>query len=261
MASNNPYRLVTSMTYWLVATGAVLAGGCLLYVSGIKWFKDHATVGTLANQLGGLAIVSVALATIWDLVGRRALFQEVLDVVGLKNDVVVSGLESVGTDYNKSVDWDRHLAAAKHLDVFAAWATTWRNTHQARLTHLAARRGAKIRICLPDPEDSGCVDALAVRFNRSQGEVLNKLNEAIDDYKRLDNNSRTGRVEIYTSPVYRAFSAYRIDDLFVVTLYHHKDSRSGSVPAFACRRGGSLFDFFDSDLEGVLKANARKVYP
>jgi hypothetical protein len=252
---------VTNLKYWIVVFVAVLAGIGLLYISGIKWFKAHATLGTLSNQLGGLLIASVALATIWDLVGRRALLQEVLDIVRLKDDIVISGLDSAGTDYNRAVDWDSHLSKATHLDIFAAWATTWRNTHQGKLAELAARSGARIRVCLPNPEDDTCVQILAARFNRTPQDVRTKLNEAIDDYRRLDNNSHSGRVEIYTSSVYRAFSAYRIDDVFVVTLYHHKDSRSASVPALSCRKGGTLFAFFEDDLEGVLTAHAAKIYP
>lgn len=261
MASNNPYRLVTNLKYWLLVSGGLAAGGVLLYVSGLSWFDGHKSFGTLANQLGGLLIASVALATMWDLVGRRSFFREMLEVVELKQDVHSSGLVSIGTDYRKVVDWDDHLSSAKNLDIFAAWATTWRNNNQTNLQQLASRTGAKIRVCLPDPSDSTCVKSLATRFNTSQGDVRTKLNDAIEGYKKFDaNGSRTGRVEIYTTPVFRAFSAYRIDNHFVVTFYHHKDNRSGSFPAFTCRKGGSLFSFFEEDLEGVIDAST-KIYP
>ncbi|MFC7811399.1 MULTISPECIES: hypothetical protein [Streptomyces] len=261
MATNNPYRLVTNLKYWLLASGGLAAGLGLLYVSGLSWSEDHKSFGVLANQLGGLLIASVALATLWDLVGRRSFFREMLEVLELKHDVHSSGLESIGTDYRKVVDWDDRLNSAKNLDIFAAWATTWRNNNQTNLQQLASRNGAKIRVCLPDPNDNTCVKSLAARFNLSQGDVRTRLNDAIEGYKKFDaNGSRTGRVEIWTTPVFRAFSAYRIDDQFVVTLYHHKDNRSGSFPAFMCRKGGSLFAFFEEDLEGVLGAST-KVYP
>lgn len=260
MATANPYYRVTSLKYWLISAGALIVGLLLLYLSGTNWFEKHGTVGTLCNQLGGLAIASVALATLWELAGRRSFFQEMLEVLHLKNDVDATGLEAIGVDYTKAVDWEAALGAVKQLDVFAAWATTWRNTHQMKLTQLAARPGAKIRICLPDPTDQTCVRQLATRFNYGHQEVRTKLNEAVDGYKALDGNSGTGQVEIYTSPVFRAFTAYRLDDHFVVTLYHHKNSRSGAVPVFRCRRGGSLYEFFEDDLEGVLNASTR-IYP
>ncbi|MEU2302715.1 hypothetical protein ABZ584_35540 [Streptomyces antibioticus] len=260
MATPNVYRLVTNLKYWLVAGVTVLVGGALLWVSGVAWFDKHESLGTLANQIGGLLIASVALATIWDLVGRRSFFEEMLEVVKLKHDIYVSGLESISTDYTKVADWDASLGSAKQLDVFAAWATTWRNTHQVRLQQLASQSDAKIRVCLPDPSDNACVKLLATRFNMTQPDVRSKLNEAIDGYKQLDGNSRSGRVEIYTTPVFRAFTAYRVDKQFIVTLYHHKDSRSGSVPALTCRQGGSLYEFFKDDLEGVLSVST-KLYP
>ncbi|MET7774705.1 hypothetical protein ABZU94_05675 [Streptomyces mirabilis] len=261
MATPSVYGLVANLKYWLVAGVTTAAGVGLLYVSGVAWFKEHESLGTLANQLGGLLIASVALATIWDLVGRRSFFLEMLEVLKLKHDIHLSGLESVSTDYSKVVDWDACLGSAKKVDVFAAWATTWRNTNQVKLQHLVSQSDAKLRVCLPDPNDPACVRLLATRFkSMSAADVRTKLNEAIDGYKQLDGNSRTGRVEIYTTPVFRAFTAYRIDNRFVVTLYHHKDSRSGSVPAFTCHQGGSLYEFFKDDLEGVLSASA-KVYP
>lgn len=258
--TSNPYRRVTSLQYWLISIISLLAGVLLLYVSGLAWFDEHPTFGTLANQFGGLVIASVALAVLWELVGRRSFFQEMLEVLRLKNDVDRAGLEAIGTDYVKVFDWDSRLEAAKNLDVFAAWATTWRNTHQARLTRVASRSDAKIRICLPDPGDPDCVKLFATRFNMSEDRVRSKLTEAIDGYKALDGSSGSGRVEIYVTPVFRAFTAYRIDDHFIVSLYHHKDSRSGSVPALSCREGGSLYEFFLDDLEGVLNASTR-LYP
>ncbi|MGN5635821.1 hypothetical protein [Streptomyces sp. AC154] len=261
MAMNNPYRLVTNLKYWLLACVGLVVGGALLYTSGLQWFDEHEAFGTLVNQLGGLLIASVALATLWDLVGRRSFFREMLEVLDLKHDVHVSGLDSIGTDYRKVVDWDDCLSSAKNLDIFAAWATTWRNNNQTNLQQLASRADARIRICLPDPNDNTCIKSLAARFNMSQPEARAKLNEAIEGYKKLDaNGSRSGRVEIYTTPIFRAFTSYRIDNQFVVTLYHHKDNRSGSFPAFTCRKGGSLFAFFEEDLEGVLGAST-KIYP
>ncbi|MDT3396337.1 hypothetical protein RKE29_06730 [Streptomyces sp. B1866] len=260
MAARNPYRLVTNLKYWLLSSVAFLAGLGLLYASGTGWFKDHESLGTLANQLGGLLIVSVALATLWDLVGRRSFFYEMLSALRLKHDIHVSGLESVDMDYNKVINWDEHLSSARHLDIFAAWATTWRNNYQTRLQQLASRNDAKIRVCLPDPSHSECVKMLATRFNMGQDDVRSRLNETIEYYKRLDTNIQSGRIEIYVSAAVRVFSAYRIDNRFVVTLYHHKGSRSGSVPALTCREGGTYFEFFKDDLEGVLSASTR-IYP
>ncbi|MGW4645175.1 hypothetical protein [Kitasatospora sp. NPDC004289] len=237
-----------------------MAGLALLYVAGLKDVAAHPGIAAFLNQLAGLVIAGVALALIWEFMGRRSFLNETLEILRLKNDIVSAGLEFIGTDYTKAIDWDDHLKSAKHLDIFAAWAATWRNTHQAKLTAMAGRTGAKIRVCLPDPTDNTCVKLLANRFHMSAAQVRAKLNEAIDGYKALDAYAGTGRVEIYTSTVLRAFTAYRVDDHFVVTLYHHKDSRSGTVPAFTCHKGGSLFDFFEDDLEGVLNAST-KLYP
>ncbi|MFG2552901.1 hypothetical protein [Streptomyces sp. NPDC048581] len=258
--TSNPYRRVTSLQYGLISVISLLVGILLLYVSGLPWFDEHPTFGTLANQFGGLVIASVTLAVLWELVGKRSFSREMLEILRLKNDVDTAGLEAIGTDYVKVFDWENRLETAKNLDVFAAWATTWRNTHQARLTRVASRSDAKIRICLPDPSNPDCVKLFATRFNMTEDRVRSKLTEAIDGYKALDGSSGSGRVEIYVSPVFRAFTAYRIDGHFIVSLYHHKDSRSGSIPALSCREGGSLYEFFLDDLEGVLNASTR-LYP
>jgi hypothetical protein len=260
MTTVSPYRRVTSLKYWLISAGALVVGLLLLYLSGTSWLDKHASVSTLCNQLGGLAIASVAIATLWELAGRRSFFQEMLEVSHLKNDVDTSGLEAVGVDYSKAIDWDAALGSARQVDVFAAWATTWRNTHQAKLAQLVNRPGTKIRICIPDPADANCVRILAARFNYTPQDVENKINETVREYKALDGNSGTGRVEIYTSTAFRAYTAYRIDNHIVVTLYHHKPGRLGSVPVFRCGQGGALFRFFEDDLEGAINAST-KLYP
>ncbi|WP_432106434.1 hypothetical protein [Streptomyces sp. AA1529] len=237
-----------------------MTGIGLLYLSGTKFLSSYPSFSTLTNQLGGLVIVSVALAALWDLGGKRAFAEEIRENINVKHEITVSGLESIGTDYSKIVDWDAALSSAIRLDIFAAWATTWRNTHQAKLVDMTSRPDARIRAILPDPNDQPSVEILATRFNMPASAVRTKLSEAIADYKRLDENNATGKVEIYTSRVFRAFTAYRVDDRFIVTLYHHKDSRSGSVPAVSCRRGGTLHEFFSDDLEGVINAST-KVYP
>jgi hypothetical protein len=258
--TNNPYRRVTNLKYWLIAIVSAGVGGLFLYVSELAWFERHESFGTLANQVGGLLIASVALAVLWELVGRRSFFQEMLEVLRFKNDMESAGLDSIGTDYSKVIDWERRLDGAKKVDIFAAWATTWRNTNQARLARIASRSDSKIRVCLPDPNDVECVKIFATRFNMTEDRVRNKLTEAIDGYKDLDGGAGSGRVEIYVSAVFRAFTAYRVDDVFIVTLYHHKDNRSATVPALSCREGGTLYDFFSADLEGVLNASV-KLYP
>ncbi|MCX4998618.1 hypothetical protein [Streptomyces longwoodensis] len=263
MASRTPYRLVTNLKYWLLAGASAVLGMLLLWVSGLAWFDHHRSFGTLANQLGGLLIASFALATLWDLVGRRSFLAETLEILELKQDIHESGLTAIGTDYRKIVDWDDCLGSATRLDIFAAWATTWRINNQNNFERLLSRNDARIRVYLPDPTDLNCLKSMATRFNYTQTEVRNKINEAIDGYKKLDSNgAATGKVEIYTTPTFRAFTAYRIDNQFVVTLYHHNNDRRGSFPAFTCREGGSLFAFFEEDLEGVLGASTTtKLYP
>lgn len=52
MATPNVYRLVANLKYWLVAGVTTAVGVGLLYVSGVAWFKEYESLGTLANQLG-----------------------------------------------------------------------------------------------------------------------------------------------------------------------------------------------------------------
>ncbi|MDH6608874.1 hypothetical protein M2164_004509 [Streptomyces sp. SAI-208] len=259
-SSTNPYRRVTTFMYWLISAAAAGLGILLLYVSGLPWAEHHKTLSNLANQLGGLAIVSVGISLLWELVGRRAFFNEMLEVHKLKNDVVESALESIGTDYTKALDWSLAISNARQLDVFSAWANTWRNQNRSALSVLIAKNNSKLRVFVPDPTDRNCVKALAGRFGYTELEAKGKITEAIEGYKQLDGTTPSGRVEIWTSPVYRVFTSYRIDDRIVVTLYHHATGQRASVPVLVCREGGSLFRFFENDLEVVLNAS-KQIYP
>ncbi|MFI5470922.1 hypothetical protein ACIA6D_11910 [Streptomyces cacaoi] len=259
-SSTNPYRRVTTFIYWLISAAVAILGIFLLYISGTSWAEDHKTLSNLANQLGGLAIVSVAIALLWELAGRRAFFNEMLEVHKLKNDVVDSALESIGTDYTKALDWPTAISNARELDVFSAWANTWRNQNLSALSTLIAKSNSKIRVFVPDPTDRSCVKALASRFGYTETEAKGKITESIEGYKQLDGSTPSGRVEIWTSSVYRVFTCYRIDDRIVVTLYHHATGQRVSVPVLVCREGGSLFRFFANDLEVVQNAS-KQIYP
>ncbi|MFD8969311.1 hypothetical protein ACFV0C_30755 [Streptomyces sp. NPDC059568] len=259
-SSSNPYRRVTTFMYWLISVAVSIVGVLLIYLSGTSWFKEHSTVSNLANQLGGLAIVSVAIAILWELAGRRAFFNEMLEVHRLKYDVVESALESIGTDYTKALDWSSTISNARELDVFSAWANTWRNQNLAALSALIAKSNSKVRVFLPDPTDRTCVKALASRFGYTENDARGKIAEAIDGYKQLDGPTPSGRVEIWTTSVYRVFTSYRIDDRIAVTLYHHAAGQRVSVPVFVCRKGGNLFEFFEHDLE-VVRGAGQKIYP
>lgn len=259
MAANNPYRRVTSLTYWLISVVVVVAGLILLFLAGTSAVKRHEIWANLANQVGGLAIASVALASIWELFGRRSFFHEMLEVHRLKSDVTDAALESIGTDYTK-IEWAALITTAKHLDIFSAWANTWRNQHLAALTILARKTDSKIRVFLPDPNDRSCVESLAARFNYGKIEAKNKILEARGEYKDLDDGRPTGRIEIWTTSVFRVFTLYRIDDRFIATLYHHEAGRRASVPVIVCREGGTLASFFATDMEAVHNAS-RKIYP
>ncbi|MFJ9728578.1 hypothetical protein ACIRP3_38130 [Streptomyces sp. NPDC101209] len=259
-SSTNPYRRVTTFTYWLISAAAAGLGVFLLYVSGTSWAEGHKTLSNLMNQLGGLAIVSVAIALLWELVGRRAFFNEMLEVQKLKTDVVESALESIGTDYTKALEWSTVIANARHLDVFSAWANTWRNQNLSALSALIAKPNSKLRVFVPDPTDRNCVRSLANRFGYTENDAKGKITEAIDGYKQLDGATPSGRVEIWTSSVHRVFTSYRIDDRIVVTLYHHATGQRVSVPVLVCREGGSLFKFFEHDLE-VVHSASKQIYP
>lgn len=246
----------TDVRLLVVALIAAILGGLLMWWATWSWW--YAAVGSVLTNIGGLVIATALLSTFWELVGRRAFLREVLAKAQLRADVVDGGVERVTENYLSDVEWRDLIETATKIDIVVAYANTWRNTHYASLKKAASRKGARIRVFLPDPDDPPTMAALAVRFAKTPDEVRATIAEAIQSFSALPAHE-TGSVSVYVRSGGWIFSAYRFDFRAVVTLYSHSRERQERVPTLLVGRG-FLWDFVYREVSDI-KGQSRQIYP
>lgn len=256
MALNNVALLKERVNLRTILTAVVIAflGISLLYISGRKdWWAGHETWRIVLQNLGSLFFVTVAITFIWELWGKRAFSDEILAKVQISRDITSAGIIKIAKSFHHDIDWKNYFHTVKELDIFFAYARTWRNTYISELREVAAREGTKIRVLLPDPEDEQTVHELARRFNYTDEEVKNRIREAETYFESLypSDNNQVVKIEILFLPAAPVFSFYRFDTIAVLTLLSHRRDLV-EVPAFVCEKGGTLYDYIRKEFNFMI---------
>lgn len=250
-----PYQRLTTLQTAIVGLLLAAIGVGFLYLgSGDSptWWQEHKPFQSVIRDLGSLLLVSTALGGLWELVGKRAFAKEVLESARTSGDVEAAGLLRIGTSYLDDPDWETLFRETDKLDIFVAYASTWRNANFSRLQELAARPDSRIRVILADPEDDFTIQTLSHRFNYSHESMRERIVETASAFvnMRVVNG---GKIEIYYYPGDRLFSCYRFDSKAVITLYNHEGNRSATVPNIVVNRRGSIYSFLNGEIDGALR--------
>ena len=251
MAQNRQARRINTLTTTVIVFGAVIVA-ILLLVLANEVFTGW--LSTVTEQVGGTILVAALLSVAWDLVGRRALAGEVMEVAGLSGDVQQAGLTSIGADFRKA-PWDRLLQAEK-IDIYLGLGRTFYTTYSTALSTAAAKPGARIRVILPDPTDDAAVDCMAQRFTRSADDVRGDIRATTEKFLALA-LSGVATVEVYHRTGEPLSALYRFDNEAVVTLYSHRRGY-GDVPYLLCRSGGDMYDFVRQEFEKLIAQGVRQ---
>ena len=258
-SQGGPNRRATTLTTWIVAIVAVIAGIALLVAANYwDWISKKPALQGLLNNVAGTIIASVGLVVLWELFGKRSFRREILETAKYASDMELAGVSHVGTNYLKEPDWDNFFKGVDYLDIFFAYGRTWRNSNRENLEGLAARSGTRIRVFLPDPTDEYTMNILSARFSYEPTKLIDLVNEAKDDFASLS-VSPSSKVEVYFRRGDSLFSCYRFGSQAVLTLYSHQKKRTG-VPTVVCQSGGSLYDFFRQEFDAICEQSLL-VYP
>lgn len=140
------------------------AGLALLYFSSPIDRAGYHRSGVLLEESGAALFIAGVLAVVWELAGKRAFADEILAKANMARDLAEAGVDTVAASFkDQRINWNDLFKNACRLDIFVAYGATWRNTQAERIERLLSD-GGKLRIVLPDPEDSHVVDSLARRF-------------------------------------------------------------------------------------------------
>jgi hypothetical protein len=238
-------RALTNLAAWHIATVFVVVGAILLYLS-------EGAFDAVVHDLGALLIATGALSVLWDLLGRRALTDEVLVAADLSGDVRAANLRKVAGRY-LAVPWEDYLARATEVDLFFAYASTWRATHDAALRALVGRKGARVRIVLPDLADEPLVMGLAAKFRYTPAQVRDRIAQAEEELSAIGAQASAGStLQIRRAREFPVYTYYRFGDVAVTVLYAQAAGRT-DVPTLVYERGGSLYDFFTEQFDRLWK--------
>jgi hypothetical protein len=251
-----PYRRLHTWQTIGIGVAALLGGLALVYVAGRPdWFKEQPGIRALVNGLGSTLIVSVAIGGLLNLVGKRALVREIFETARLSTDVEKSGLRRVGLDYTTEPEWQEYFSNTRQLDVFFAYARTWRNNNLSRLQTLASQKGAELNVYLPDLDDTLTEKVLRTRFDMTTATLRAAVEEARDAYLALRVPSGA-TISVFKRAGDHVATFYRFDRVAVIALYKHKKAR-GDVPTLVVAESGSLYGYVQEELDAIREQSVR----
>jgi hypothetical protein len=249
-------RAVSDLAAWQIATIFVVAGLVLLVLSTVFEGDDGPSAFTvIVRELGGLLVVTGAVSVLWELRGRRAFTAEVLAAAQLSTEVQNAGIRRVANRY-RDLDWDAHLASAQDVDLFFAYAATWRANHATALAQLVRRRSTSLRVVLPDPDDVALITQLAQQFDYSHEKLYGLIKDAQADFESLGRQAHeSSTVELRWTRQFPIYTYYRFDRVCACVFYAQAKGRT-EVPSIEFEQGGSLSAFFHEQFERLWKAAA-----
>lgn len=255
MEKAGPYKKLNTILVLLVSVVVVMTGGVLLLLSEwLEFFSKHPAWKATVGQAGGAILTTGLLSLLWDLAGKRAMAKEIFAAARIAADIQEAGVERIAFRYLTEVEWSKLFESARELDVFVAYGRSWRNINHENLLKIAKKRGAVIRVVLPDPEDDQHLSVLATRFGHTGMSGLEKVKgDILDTAKSFASMLQIdgAAIKIYYRKGDLLFSCYRFDQRLVLALYSHKRERT-NVPTFVVSNG-ALYDFAFNDLEAIVK--------
>jgi hypothetical protein len=244
-------RLLLSLRGWQIAAVLVFVGVGLLWLSAhLAHSGPENAVETTVREVGALLLATGALSVLWDLLGRRALTDDLMAAASLASNINESGLQQVARHY-LDADWNGMLASATQVDLFFAYARTWRNAHATALRELVGRGGTRLRVILPDKADDALMGQLAAKYRYPVPTLRSHIEDAESDIENLRRQaSPQAMVELKRTCEFPVFTYYRFDRTCIVALYAQAPGRV-DVPTLECAQGGSLYAFFRDQFDAL----------
>ena len=145
IVSNNTTKTKLSVAIWCIIGLALLS---LPFI--INYFLVYFHKQELGNNLLFIIINNVlpALATIaffsgaWEAHSKRAFAKEVLELAGISNNYIESGIQNVYKEFT-DINWNELLLNTKNAVFFFTYAYSWRSNNRTALK-AAHEQGTKI---------------------------------------------------------------------------------------------------------------------
>ena len=259
----NLRTIIVSLALFLLGVGLLILSEANDWIAASAWRKS-----VIAN-FGGLLVATLSIAALWELFSKRAFFDELLAKAGLADDIRTLGLVGLTVNPLRGTDFPKLIRSTSRLDIFVCYANTWRATHEEDLRTLARKPNIRVRLLVPNPNNTEIMKELAHRFGSASPLVLaEKVNVAIKEMKSIfaEAKNQTSNFSVWVHEENPVTSFYLFDNIAVVTLYKHARGR-GSVPTFVAERGGTLFNYVSGEVDAMINGVdthgplAKQIYP
>ena len=234
----------------LILLGLVLAGAAIL-VAGEHNSDAHQPIWrAVLLSVGGLLVASATLAFVWELVGKRRFAQEVLAAAGVAADVRLAGLRAISDDYVGVVDWPEHFRQSMEIDLLVSWGATWRKRYERQWVEWVEQKNVRLRVMLPNADNSALVEHLAKRFMKDPGYVQDHIEESRDFYLGLTRSAGPGAtVDVRYLDRAPVWGYYRLGATVVATLFPASTKSTPGVPAMVFETRGQVGQFFQDQFD------------
>jgi hypothetical protein len=247
---------ITNLKMVIITIAFTIGGVILLYLSEkSSLLKNHPGMQRILGQLAGLLLITATLTLIWDLIGKRSLANEIMSRVHLSGDL--EHLNVLGITLSPdSIQWLDFLKKTKNLDVFLIHGTTWRGQWGGQIRRIVKTPGSTVRIILPDTKQSGLIHAISESTGEDPNFITRRIQEAFKYFQSIAQEAGDGggRIEIWMTECFPAFSLCRFDSTAVICLYSY--SGKSTLPHIVCGRPGLLYEFIVQQFETLVQESS-----
>jgi len=248
---------------WVSAAMMVLAVALFVFSFYLPagWIESNESMPEVLRSLAVFLFGPAVIVLAWELVVRRSFKKELLLELGLAESILDHGLAYVSLF--GGAPWDGLIGGATKMDVFVAWANTWRGGHRDAIRDFLKRPHTELRVMLPDPEDGQLMEALAHRFTMSADSIRTEIGRALLDFAKLKRETGVARnrLRVHFHSRMPTFSYYRFDDTVLLCLYTHVPGKTQRLPTFwFLRKSGdhTFFDWVMSETNYILTSGSRR---
>lgn len=251
--------------FWSFIIG-VIGLGLIIAAETSETIKSIPSIKALSSEIGSVLVVSISLTIFWELSTKRDFFAEIMHHVQLSENIKQAGVKSieVTASYISDFDWRGLIGNAKNVDILVAYGGTWRRSNRGTLTEFAKKSGTKMRVILPDPENTQLIQELARRFNSTLEDVQREIQQAKTEFISLFTQAGAkAKLEIWYHSASPVFSCYVFDNEVIFATYRHRPGQSIPIPMFSLGNG-TLSTFVRDELAALTDPEsklARRAFP
>jgi hypothetical protein len=229
----------TRLKFLLISLVVFLVGFGLSVVAAEGW-------RAAAREMGSFLMVSVALAFLWEYLGKKAFLSEILAETRIAEQLHIAGIVEYLPNYHQWTGWSNAFETAQTLDIFAAYPQKLIGSYIAELRQFVAK-GKRIRVILADPSAAASVAELAQRFGHDLAAVKHHIQECINDLMYVDN--KTNLVEVRKATVGHLVKLVIFDDQCLLVSYSLRPKIE--APALVGNSKGDLYNYVHKEFKAA----------